>query len=44
VPVDGVVAKHIDKTSKTRIVDWGAHVVADIEYYPRRVPKSAESN
>jgi len=41
VPIDGVVAKHIDKSTKTRIVDWGAHVVADIEHYPRRVPKSA---
>jgi len=41
VPVDGVVAKKVDKTSPTRIVDWGAHVIADIENYPRRVPKSA---
>ena len=41
IPVDGVVSKKVDKYSKTRIVDWGAHVIADIEHYPRRVPKSA---
>lgn len=41
VPVDGVVSKKADKVHKTRIVDWGAHVIADIENYPRRVPKQA---
>lgn len=41
VPQDGVVATKVDKTAKTRIVDWDAHVIADIESYPKRVSKSA---
>jgi len=36
LPQDGVVAAKIDKTAQTRIVDWGAHVIADIENYPKR--------
>lgn len=41
LPRDGVVANKIDKLAPTRIVDWGAHVVADIESYPKRVPAGA---
>ncbi|MDB5169731.1 MAG: phosphoglycerate kinase [Candidatus Saccharibacteria bacterium] len=41
IPRDGVVASKIDKLAPTRIVDWGAHVVADIENYPKRVPAAA---
>lgn len=41
LPQDGVVAKTIDKTSKTRIVDWDAHVVASIAHYPKRPPKDS---
>jgi len=36
LPQDGVVAKKIDSKTTTRIVDWGAHVIADIEDYPRK--------
>lgn len=36
LPQDGVVAKSVDKTAQTRIVDWEAHVIADIENYPKR--------
>lgn len=36
LPQDGVVASKIDKAAPTRIVDWSAHVIADIENYPRR--------
>ncbi|HSX44945.1 MAG TPA: phosphoglycerate kinase [Candidatus Saccharimonadales bacterium] len=36
LPQDGVVATKIDKTAKTRIVDWDAHVIADIENYPKQ--------
>lgn len=36
LPQDGVVATKVDKAAKTRIVDWSAHVVADIENYPKR--------
>jgi len=41
IPRDGVVAHNIDKHEPTRIVDWGTHVVADIEAYPKRVPAAA---
>lgn len=36
LPQDGVVAKAVDGTAQTRIVDWDAHVIADIENYPKR--------
>lgn len=36
VPQDGVVATKLDKTAKTRIVDWAAHVIAEVESYPRQ--------
>jgi phosphoglycerate kinase len=41
LPQDGVVATQIDKTAPTRIVDWSAHVIADIENYPKRPPHEA---
>ena len=41
LPQDGVVATKIDKAAKTRIVDWGAHVVASIENYPKRPEKES---
>jgi len=39
LPQDGVVASSIDKTAKTRIVDWDAHVIADVENYPKQPPR-----
>ena len=36
LPQDAVVAKNISSLSKTRIVDWSSHVVADIENYPKK--------
>lgn len=39
LPRDVVVADKIDKHAKTRIVDFDAHVIADIESYPRQ-PRS----
>ena len=36
LPQDGVVAHALDKAAPTRIVDWSAHVIADIEAYPKR--------
>ncbi len=36
LPQDGVVASKVDSTAQTRIVDWSAHVIADIESYPKR--------
>lgn len=41
LPKDGVVAHKIDAKQPTRIVDWGAHITADIEAYPKRVTKGA---
>lgn len=41
LPYDSVVATAIKPETKTRIVDFSSHVVADIEYYPKRVPRSA---
>ncbi|HEY4963209.1 MAG TPA: phosphoglycerate kinase [Candidatus Saccharimonadales bacterium] len=43
LPFDAVVAHKIDKTQPTRIVDWTAHVVADIENYPKRPPRSSSN-
>src|SRR5690606_32499070 len=36
IPQDGVVAKSLDKTARTRVVDWDAHAFAEIENYPKR--------
>lgn len=36
LPQDGVVASSLDKNAKTRIVDWDAHVIAEIEQYPKK--------
>ncbi|HSX30546.1 MAG TPA: phosphoglycerate kinase [Candidatus Saccharimonadales bacterium] len=41
LPQDGVVAHKVDKAAKTRIVDWSAHVIADIENYPKRPLKAS---
>ncbi len=41
LPQDGVVSDKLDKTAVTRIVDWDAHVIADIESYPKRPSRSA---
>ena len=41
LPQDGVVTSKVDKTAPTRIVDWSAHVIADIENYPKRPPHEA---
>lgn len=41
IPHDGVVAHKIDRMAPTRIVDWSAHVIADIENYPHRPPARA---
>lgn len=41
LPQDGVVATSLDKKAKTRIVDWDANIIADIENYPKRPPRSA---
>jgi len=35
LPQDGVVATSLDKTAKTRVVDWDAHMFAEVESYPK---------
>ncbi len=36
LPQDGVVATAVDKTAKTRVVDYSAHVFASVEAYPKQ--------
>jgi phosphoglycerate kinase len=43
LPQDGVVAHKIDKAASTRLVDWSAHIIADIEHYPKRPPISSRT-
>lgn len=43
VPQDGVVASAMDKTAKTRIVDWSAHMIAEVENYPKQPPESSRT-
>lgn len=40
LPQDAVVAKSVDKAAATRIVDWDAHIIAEVENYPKRPPAS----
>ena len=35
LPQDGVVATSIDKTASTRLVDWDADLIADVQSYPK---------
>ena len=41
LPQDGVVATSLDRQAHTRLVDWQAHVTADIEHYPKQPPHAA---
>lgn len=41
IPQDGVVANKLDKTATTRIVDWDAHMIAEVEHYPKQPPESS---
>jgi 3-phosphoglycerate kinase len=41
LPQDSVVASKIDKTAKTRIVEWYSHTIATLESYPTR-PKNSD--
>lgn len=41
LPQDSVVVSKVDKFAKTRIVDWDAHLIATLENYPKRPPRSA---
>lgn len=41
LPQDGVVATDMNNPKSTRIVDWDAHVIADIQSYPKRPAREA---
>lgn len=41
LPQDGVVATDIEDPTSTRIVDWDAHVVADIQAFPKQPAREA---
>lgn len=36
IPQDGVVANAVDSSAATRIVDWDAHIIAEVESYPKQ--------
>jgi phosphoglycerate kinase len=41
IPQDGVVANLVNQKAATRIVDWDAHVIAEVESYPKQPPESS---
>ena len=41
LPQDGIVASKLDRTAATRVVDWGSHVLSEVENYPKRPPLRA---
>lgn len=41
LPQDGIVAKKVDQTQPTRIVDWDAHMISEVESYPKNPPPEA---
>lgn len=41
IPQDGVVATSLDKNARTRIVDWDAHMIANVENYPKQAPETS---
>jgi phosphoglycerate kinase len=38
LPHDGVVATAVDKTAKTRLVDWDAALISEVQNYPKQPP------
>jgi phosphoglycerate kinase len=38
LPHDGVVATAVDKTAKTRLVDWDAALISEVQSYPKQPP------
>lgn len=43
LPQDGIVATKVDKTADIRIVDWDAHVIAQLESYPKQPAESTRT-
>lgn len=43
LPRDGVVATSADKNVKTRLVDWDAALISEVQMYPKAVPREAHT-
>ncbi|MBX6333936.1 phosphoglycerate kinase [Candidatus Saccharibacteria bacterium] len=43
LPHDGVVTTKLDKAASTRLVDWDAAFISEIQNYPKKVPASAHT-
>lgn len=41
IPQDGIVAHKLESSATTRIVDWDAHVIAEVEHYPKQPPENS---
>jgi phosphoglycerate kinase len=43
LPHDGVVANAVDKKAKTRLVDWDAALISEVQNYPKSPPREAHT-
>jgi phosphoglycerate kinase len=43
VPQDGVVAKQVDKSAPTRLVDWDADLISEVQSYPKLPDESTHT-
>lgn len=43
LPHDGVVTTKLDKVAPTRLVDWDAAMISEVQHYPKKVPESAHA-
>jgi len=43
LPHDGVVTTKLDKVAPTRLVDWDAAMISEVQHYPKKVPESAHT-
>lgn len=43
LPHDGVVTKKLDKAEPTRLVDWGAAMITEVQQYPKMPPVEAHT-
>jgi 3-phosphoglycerate kinase len=42
LPQDGVVAKNLDKGTPTRLVDWDADLIAEVQAYPKQPDRETQ--
>src|SRR5690606_9031218 len=43
LPHDGIVTTKIDKSAPTRLVDWDAALISEVQHYPKKVPAGAHT-